>query len=66
MTHDSDAKLSTRIDELEVEVAKLNEQLDAEHNIRTQWRDQWCKDGHEIANLREQLRNFVSATPGTS
>ena len=45
-------------DLLRTELKKLNGQLEYEFNLRKKWREQWCKDGNEIAQLREQLRDL--------
>ena len=45
-------------DVLRAELKKLNEQLEAVQHSETQWREQWCKDGNEIAQLRKQIRDL--------
>ncbi len=52
--------------ELKKEVARLNEQLNAEHEYRKRWREQWCKDGAEMAMLREKLKHFDVTVPGAA
>ena len=49
---------------LEKKIEELNKQLDEEHRFRREWRDQWCKDGQEIARLRDKFRDLDVETPG--
>lgn len=44
-------------------IKELQEQLDTYHAAIKMWRDQWCRDGHEIAALRQKLRDFSVITP---